>query len=70
MKKFTVTYEFASYISEEIESADMDEACEKACNQKYNEVKNKYLPKINLKKIEISVKEITGNETNEIAAFY
>ena len=29
MKKFTVTYEFASYISEEIESADMDEACEK-----------------------------------------
>ena len=28
MKKFTVTYEFASYISEEIESADMDEACE------------------------------------------
>ena len=46
MKKFTVTYEFASYISEEIESADMDEACEKACNQKYNEVKNKYLPKM------------------------
>lgn len=39
MKKFTVTYEFASYISEEIESADMDEAYEKACNQKYNEVK-------------------------------
>lgn len=29
MKKFTVTYEFASYISEEIESADMDKACEK-----------------------------------------
>lgn len=26
MKKITVTYEFASYISEEIESADMDEA--------------------------------------------
>lgn len=48
----------------------MDEACEKACNQKYNEAKNKYLPKINLKNIEISVKEITDNETNEIAAFY
>lgn len=70
MKKFTITYEFASYISEEIESADMDEAYEKACNQKYNEVKNKYLHKINLKNIEISVKEITDNETNEIAAFY
>ena len=39
-------------------------------NQKYNEVKNKYLPKINLKNIEISVKEITDNETNEIAVFY
>lgn len=48
----------------------MDKACEKACNQKYNEVKNKYLPKINLKNIEISVKEITDNETNETAAFY
>ena len=70
MKKFTVRYEIAAYISEEIESADMDKACEKACNQKYNEVKNKYLPKINLKSIEISVKEITDNETNETAAFY
>ena len=47
MKKFTLTYEITSTVSEEINAIDIDEAWDKAYKngEIYNEIKSKYLQK-------------------------
>lgn len=67
MKKYTLTYEITSIISEEINAIDIDQVWDKAYKGEiYNKIKNKYLPKVNLKNKEINLIEVRDNETNEI----